>query len=666
MKSLAFGHIKFNRNSIPESLKELSEWPGVDESSLSNEDRETFKARREAIRIFIEEPSVPLASIERTTGVSTKTLYRLIPRCIEKHEDGRIYGFRAAIPYARLKDYERIEPVSSISARTSGLSGAFAQLVYRYPNIKKYLQKVAKERIKKIDGVREGRRSLRKVHKQFLDECRKAGVRANEYPFTQSLGGIRSLASYLKKLSEESFEIAARSAGAAKVGPAHPGSSDTAPPALRPFEVVEFDGHKIDLRITVKVKDPFGMETLFEMTRIWILVLLDIATRAVIGYSLALDKEYNKDDVASALQNALTPHKSRQFKIPGLSIRKEGGFPSGIFPKVEYACWDWFRFDGAKAHIANDTLERLTQVIGCWTDNGKAGDPNDRPFIERFFSLIAEHFAHRLPGTTGSNPDAIEKLLNDPGSDISLLVELEELEEMIEVLLGDYNGESRDGIGGKTPLEAMSYHLNKPDEFIRTLPKMQRSNLCLLQEARVVPIRGSLKQGVRPHINFCEVRYSSDILSNNPALIGQKVRIYFDVRDIRVVKAFFEDGSELGILTAARPWCYTPHSLRVRQEINRLKREGKLKYREGDDPVEAWTKYKRAQAKTSKRAANALAKHQSHIRDRDKPLRQDIPKPAAAETPPLDTDSSPVIKEVARQETSPQPRPLKLRKTFVF
>ena len=69
--------------------------------------------------------------------------------------------------------------------------------------------------------------------------------------------------------------------------------------------------------------------------------------------------------------------------------------------------------------------------------------------------------------------------------------------------------------------------------------------------------------------------------------------MYFDVRDIRILKAFFDDGSELGILTAARPWCYTPHSLRMRQEILRLKRLGKLNYREGDDPVEAWEKFKR-------------------------------------------------------------------------
>lgn len=655
MSTLAFGHTKFDRASIPDNLRDLSIWPTVDETALSNANRENFQARREAIRIFVEEPFVSLSAIKMRTGVDPRTLYRLLERCWSRHADGRIYGFRGVIPYARLKEYERSQPISSKTAMTSGLSGAFNQLLQKYPSLKKLLKQAASERNRKIDGPREVRRSLRRIHKAFLAECREVGIKPNEYPFTQSLLGIRSLATYLTKLSASSFISAARNAGALKIGPAAPEIDESGPAATRAYEAVEFDGHKIDLRLTVRVKDPFGMETVLELNRIWILVLLDIVTRAVIGYSLALGKEYNKDDVAAALQNALIPYRSRPFKIPGLAIRKEGGFPSDRLPATEYACWDWFRFDGARSHIAADTLERLTQIVGCWPDNGPAGEPDQRPFIERFFQLIAQHFAHRLPGTTGSDPKAIEKLLSDPGSNLSLLVELGELEEMIEVLLADYNGEPHDGIGGRTPLEAMTYHVNRQQGFMRSLPSMMRSNLCLLQEARTVPIRGSLNIGVRPHINFAGVRYTSDVLSQNSALFGKTLRIYFDVRDIRVVKAFFEDGSELGVLTAGRPWCYTPHSLRVRQEILRLKREGKLKYREGDDPVEAWVKYKRAQAKTSKRAAGDLAKHNT----------QSQPSTAATPMPPSTEDKSALpVKE--KNKSTPQPRPMRLKRTLTF
>lgn len=674
MKSLLYGGIQFNRDSVPKGLRDLSTWPTVDITALSPANQQIFQSKVEAIRIFIESPFVSVSAIKQVTGVHPQSLYRLLTRCLSNHSDGRIYGFRAAIPFVRMKEYERIQPALAREGN-AGMSGAFSQLLQQNPTVEKLLKRLIKERNKSITTSREVRKSLKRIHKAFLEECRRSGVKANDYPFTQAMLGIRSLATYLKKQAGLSFDSASRNAGASRVGPGVPASGMPAPSASRAYETIEFDGHKIDLRITLRVNDPFGLETILELNRIWILVLLDVATRCVIGYSIALGKEYNKDDVAAALQAALIPFKPRTYIIPGLSIRAGGGFPSAILPATQYACWEWFKFDGAKSHIAIDTLERLTKVVGCWTDNGPAGEPDERPYIERFFHLVARHFAHRLPGTTGSDPKAIERALADPKSNLSLLVELPELEDMIEVLIADYNGEPHDGVGGRTPLEAMQYMIAKQQGFLRTLPQTMRANLCLLQEARELPIKGSLKSGTRPHVNFAGVRYSSDVLSNNAALIGKTLRVYFDVRDIRVLKAFFEDGSELGILTASRPWCYTPHSLRIRQEILRLKRVGKLQYREGDDPVEAWEKYKREQSRSNKRATNDLAK-----------LKQLTPKPV--DPPPL---YKPLMPEAPQSHTErikdeavgpssepsqekpkkavpdvPQPSPMQIKRTLTF
>ncbi len=104
------------------------------------------------------------------------------------------------------------------------------------------------------------------------------------------------------------------------------------------------------------------------------------------------------------------------------------------------------------------------------------------------------------------------------------------------------------------------------------------------------------------------MRYDSRSLSSMAGLIGQQLRIYFNVKDIRHLHAFFMDGSELGVLTAARPWCFSPHSLRVRQEIFSLIRQRKLACREGSDPVSAWFAYKKEQARRHTRDANDLAR----------------------------------------------------------
>lgn len=670
MSRHVFGAAAFDRAAVPPELRDLSLWPSVDLSALDEEEQRAFLSRQAAIRLYIEEPFLSLSAIARQTGVDRKLLYRMIDRCIERHPDGRIYGFRAAIRYARLKEYERVQAVN-ITSRSSGagLSGAFTDLLQRYPQLEKMLLRYAKLRKRYRGRSRKARWPLGRIHQNFLKKCRELGVRPNEYPLNQASAGIRSLATFFKRHEMAAPDQHGGANGLGKTSKDNDDSTLERPVATRAFQVIEFDGHKIDLRVTVRLTDPLGFTSTVELTRIWILVLLDVASRAVLGYKLALSMEYNKDDVAAALQAALVPFRPRQYLIPGLAMRAGGGFPSSALPQTEYACWDWFRFDGAKSHLAADTVTRLNQVVGCWPDNGPAGEPNKRPFVERFFRLIAEHFAHRLPGTTGSNPDSIERLLNDPHGDLSLLVEIDELEDMIEVLIGDYNGAPHSGIFGRTPLETMSQLLARDQGYLRTLPRVVRQNLCLLQEATIKPIKGNVQNGVAAHINFQNVRYSSDIVRRNPALIGQKIRIYYDVRDIRTVKAFFEDGAELGILTAAKPWCFTPHSLRVRQEIFRLKQHNKLRWRDGDDPVECWEKMKRQQARTNKRAATDLAKARSYQKVasvQENPSA--VPPAAASEATPAGSSvaNPPLLPPDGTPSVPPQPRVLRLKRTLTF
>jgi hypothetical protein len=143
---------------------------------------------------------------------------------------------------------------------------------------------------------------------------------------------------------------------------------------------------------------------------------------------LALGQEYNKDDVIQAIQAALAPHRRRQLKIPGLIYKSNGGFPSEVYPDLAYACWNWFRFDNAKANLSELSLHALSEIVGCWPDAGPAGEPNERPYVESFFNIISSHLAHHIPGTTGSDPDDIKRMLGNPGSDTSMLINLDELE----------------------------------------------------------------------------------------------------------------------------------------------------------------------------------------------------------------------------------------------
>lgn len=260
MKALIFGSLSFNRASIPEELKDLLTWPAVDQLALDDTERAVYRKKESAIRQFILNFEISVQEICRQNNIAPATLYRSFERCIKRHPDGRIYGFRALVPYARIEPYKRTKQVNKgPSTGKGGMSGALNMLIDKHPKIKEMLNKELRERNKPLgSSVREVRKSIKRIHKKFLEACRAEKIGLDEYPFNQDYLGQRSLSSYLKNRAEQtSFELAAHDAGASRIGAGFPTTDHAKPdPALNPFEVVEFDGHKIDLRLTLRVQDP--------------------------------------------------------------------------------------------------------------------------------------------------------------------------------------------------------------------------------------------------------------------------------------------------------------------------------------------------------------------------------------------------------------------------
>lgn len=199
MKTHAFGKVSFNRDSFPDELRDLSTWPSVDASALGAADRTIFLSRRQAIELYIENPQISLSGINVTTGIDPKTIYRLVDRCLTTHADGRIYGMRAAIPYARLKQYERMQALDSADQlRGRGMAGAFSLLLQRQPALEKLLQRYIKQRGRHHGKARRARKALARIHKAFLEKCRAVGIGSYEYPFNQAMAGLRSLSTKTK------------------------------------------------------------------------------------------------------------------------------------------------------------------------------------------------------------------------------------------------------------------------------------------------------------------------------------------------------------------------------------------------------------------------------------------------------------------------------------
>jgi hypothetical protein len=221
MTSLLCGVLQFERRSIPPELADLKTWPSVDERALKGDHGATYLKRAEAVQLFVREPGVTLKEITDRTGVDRKSIVRLFKRCVKRHPDGRIAGFRALVPFNRQKSYTRTATVTA-NAAASNSTGAFAQLLDLYPPLEDWLDRAARNRRQKTNGQREVRQDLRRIHKSFLAKCRELGLTAAQYPFNRERLGVRSLAAHLKRRTNASFEAAAADAGARHIRRAWP------------------------------------------------------------------------------------------------------------------------------------------------------------------------------------------------------------------------------------------------------------------------------------------------------------------------------------------------------------------------------------------------------------------------------------------------------------
>jgi hypothetical protein len=90
---------------------DVSSRPTVAHTGLDEAARRAFEKRRQAVVRYVAGESVK--SIELSTGVNRRQLYRLLERAMLTHPDGRPFGFRALVRYTRITEYTRVGAVET-------------------------------------------------------------------------------------------------------------------------------------------------------------------------------------------------------------------------------------------------------------------------------------------------------------------------------------------------------------------------------------------------------------------------------------------------------------------------------------------------------------------------------------------------------------------------
>ncbi|CAM4405682.1 hypothetical protein L1N85_25045 [Paenibacillus alkaliterrae] len=593
-----------NENIDPVYL-DITTWPIVHEDKLDPKDREIFLTRKKAVELYMKNKQ-SIESICETTGLDRNVIRKFVKRCLSPDHHGGIWGFRGLIPRKRLKAYDRKSlPVLSDYTSSTSFVGSFSLLLKSNPSIQEAIDNLYLGRNKK--EVRSPVIKVKELHKKFLELCTAAGIKRDQYPFITDDLGRRSLYRYVKELEQLHFGEASKRYGVETAQKArHTGRGrQNEPMIVRPLKRVQFDGHRIDCSIAIVFQTPEGDEIVEVLDRLWLLALIDVATRVVLGYHISYNKEYSAGDVLHCFKNAVMPKVRKDLTIPGLQYDPNGGFASELFAELEWALWDECLFDNGKANLANQVKDRLNRIIGCSVNAGPVALPTRRSYIERFFGTLEEYGYHRMINTTGSNPKDPRRK-NPEDAAVKFRISADHLEQLTDVLISNYNGTQNEGINNLTPLQCLGQRLSR-GMYPRVMPEENRQEVVFLSLSARRVVQGNIKEGKRPFVYYEGAEYRNDVLSRSPGLIGTQLDLLINTDDLRVIRAFLPDGSEFGTLTANGKWGVTPHSLQVRKQINKLRKLKLLHYTAQDDPIDCYHRYLQEQAKTNRTARNRLA-----------------------------------------------------------
>lgn len=165
---------RFSIFSIDPKIIDISTWPDVLRSQLSDKVRAAYDKRRSAIELLLN--GTPRREIQKQTGVDRKSVLQLFKRCISVHPDGKLYGFRALIPNTRIAPYRRQKEFVETKVGTkAGGSGAFGKLLRENPDIDEMIRRHVFQLCKR-SRVYEGPVRIKSLHKRMIDMCRDKGL----------------------------------------------------------------------------------------------------------------------------------------------------------------------------------------------------------------------------------------------------------------------------------------------------------------------------------------------------------------------------------------------------------------------------------------------------------------------------------------------------------
>ncbi|SOY61638.1 helix-turn-helix domain-containing protein [Cupriavidus taiwanensis] len=560
---------------IPAALQDIAAWPDIDVSNLDENARRGVARKKEAIALYIAGYSFKAIATE--TLISDDTLRRIIKRCLAVAPDKRIFGFRALYPGLHVVTYKR----SKSAARnfvggticSSGYAGALGQLFDRFPWLR---ERVINQFLGRNDDGEyvEARKSIANIHKEFFEEL-KGKLKPSEWPLHTKNRGYSALRKYLHALlktrptayiRERSGEEAARHL---MIGRGHPRLIQ----AWMPFSILELDYVRQDAPGYIEFEDRYGQLHRLLVARWYVGLLADECTGGVCGYHVAYEAEPSADTALQTVLSSLMPVAQDDVAPLMRDVVPEHAslLPNLILLYARQGCC-LLKVDNGWANVANDFVNNVIDVLGCAVEFGVPRAWWLRPFIERLNGKLAERGLHRLRCTYGSGPHDPRR--HQPEKEAALYtLRDKDLTAILDAVIAEHHTVfTPEKFFRSTIRDILEGYATRPelDWVPQPLPISSEPELRLLMHKTVATVRGSVKKGVRPYVQFDRCRYTNQRLSSDFTLIGQKVELQVQRMDIRKAWAvLLSTGQDLGQLNPDARWADWKYSILARQVMNR-------------------------------------------------------------------------------------------------
>ncbi|MED5530710.1 MAG: hypothetical protein VYA99_10195 [Pseudomonadota bacterium] len=587
------------------NLRDIASWAAQVPDQLPARYRRQYARNRSVVaRVLAGEKIVNVA---REHGLSPGRVCQIMSRCLGGDDAASPALATGLLPHVNVNPTKRRLPLPALHSNC-GAQGAFRQLLHQAPGLADSLDQMLRARL--VDSPQAQTHSVRSFHGEFKRFLAATHWPQDLYPYTTEQCAYESVRQYYhQRLAALKAELQQRRKR---------NFADKRSPINRyAGRAVQIDEQVVDLKTSLHLSIN-GVQVPIALPRISVLVAIDVDTGCVLAIALALTQHPTEEDLLGLLQSCVTPRPLPALTSPGLEYTLGSNFPCNI----ENAIFQFsaVHLDNAWMHHSRAVTDWICRKMGATVHFGLPAQPTVRAEVERVFNLINKQVTHRPASTTGSHPADPNKASAKQTKKLPLTT-LQNLDEMLLVVLTDYNVTPRPALGGMTPLNCVIEHARLQCGI--SLPEVDRLTLSVNIDRETVVIHRPERRGV-PYINFCYAKYYGECLSRLE-IIGKQITIEFDRGDIRFLKAYLPSGEFLGNLRVSTSWLSFPHNMKLRKKAHKDVRAFKL---HKPDKLAAYFHLQLTELQNQQNMLEVAKLHKAFTGGRFTPINLDKPNPA--------------------------------------